>query len=134
MRHLPTRNKKTLAQNIGRYKQMHFPGKGGGLRLAEEAGVPPQMVSNWLSGSRTPTLRQLYRLSKAFDVSPLELCGINIKETTAWSWETAHIVLLHALMTRHKKSLECNANGSEILKFLKEFKEIAIQELEDKSL
>jgi transcriptional regulator with XRE-family HTH domain len=127
MNHLPTRNKRILVQNIRRCKQVHFPGKGGGLRLAEEAGVPQSTLSNWLSGSRTPTLRQLYRLSKAFDISPLELCGI--KEGNACSWETAHIVLLHALMTRHKKSLECNANGGEILKFLKEFKEIAIQEL-----
>ena len=55
---LPARNKKILVRKIRHYKKLCFPGKGSGARLADEIGVPPQTVSNWLNGCRTPTSEQ----------------------------------------------------------------------------
>ncbi len=129
MYRLPARNRKALVKNIRHYKNLHFPGKGSGLRLADEVGVPPQAISNWLKGTRLPTFMQLYRLAKVFDVSPLELCGIH--EEGGYSRKTAHVAILHSVLTYHKYALECDVNPHVIVKFLTEIKCLIENELED---
>jgi len=129
MYHLPAKNKGILTKNIRKYKERFFKGKGGGARLAEEAGVPPQTVSNWLSGKRHPTLRQLYRLSIAFGVNPMELCGI--RDNIKYSRKTAHVTLILAIMNQYKDALECNVNPHAIKKILSEINDIMEKELND---
>ena len=125
MQHLPKRNKEILVKKIRYYKDLHFPGKGSGMRLAEEVGVAPQMLSNWLSGKRLPTSMQLYRLSKAFDVSPLELCGIRSKNK-----EPDHIETLFSLLAQCQKLLSRTGNFNIQRKKLKEVKTILDKELD----
>ncbi len=113
---IPQQCKSTLAGKIRRYKGECFPGKGGGVRLAEEIGVTPQSISNWISGSRLPTMNQLYRLAKAFDVSPLELCGIRSRRAT--NPKTMHITVLQKLLQYCEKDIDNNANTRITRKFL----------------
>ena len=129
MYHLPPKNKRILTKNIRRYKNLLFKGKGSGARLAEEVGVPPQTLSNWLNGKRHPTLQQLYRLSVAFNVNPMELCGI--RDDTKYSRKTAHVALILAIMNQYKDALECNVNPHVIKKILSEIKSIMEKELGD---
>ncbi len=81
MLRLPQHSKSIFAKKIRHYKGKCFPGKGGGVRLAEEIGATPQSISNWIHGSKLPSMSQMYSLAKAFDVSPLELCGMRRKRT-----------------------------------------------------
>lgn len=127
MQHLPERNKKILAKKIRYYMDLHFPGKGSGIRLAEEVGIAPQMLSNWLSGRRLPTVMQLYRLSKVFDVSPLELCGIRSKNTSAR--EQNHIETLFSLLGQCKKILSRTDNSNIQRRKIEEIKLIICNEL-----
>lgn len=126
MQHLPKRNKEILVKKIRHYKELHFPGKGSGIRLAEEVGVAPQMLSNWLSGKRLPTAMQLYRLSKVFDVSPLELCGIRSKNLAS-----DHIETFFSLLAQCKKLLPGKENSYIRRKTLKEVKAIIKEELHE---
>lgn len=108
---------------------MHFPGKGSGMRLADEVGVAPQMISNWLSGKRLPTTMQLYRLAKVFDVSPLELCGVNVKSTP--SKEPSHIEILFSLFNQCENLFSRTDNLHIRDKKLREIKSIMLNELGD---
>lgn len=127
MYRLPIRNRKALVKNIRYYKKLHFPGKGSGMRLADEAGVLPQTISNWLKGTRFPTFEQLYRLAKVFDVSPLALCGMH--EDDGYSRKTAHIAILRSVLECQKNALECDVNPHVIEKFLTEIKCLVENEL-----
>lgn len=129
MLYLPARNRKILLKNIHHYKKMHFPGKGSGLRLADEVGVAPQTVSNWLSGRRIPTFHQLYRLAKTFNISPLKLCGI--KERSEYFRNSAHILILRALLEYQEDAIKGGANPHVIANFLTEIKELLNKELDD---
>lgn len=127
MIHLPQRNKIILIENIRRHKMKNFPGKGSGIRLAEEIGVTPQTISNWLNGSRLPTMSQMYCLAKAFDVSPLELCGMRKKYSE--HPKTEHISILIKLLRRCEKDILQNVNPRIIHKFLLEIKDLIKNEL-----
>ena len=127
MRHLPERNKKILVKKIRYYQQLHFPGKGSGMRLADEVGVAPQMISNWLNGKRLPTTMQLYRLSKVFDVSPLELCGLS---KSASPKKLDHIETLFLLLDRCKTLFSRTVNVHIRERKLKEIKSMLLNELE----
>lgn len=128
MYHLPAKNRRILIKNIRRYKDLLFRGKGSGARLAEEVGVAPQTVSNWLKGKRHPTLRQLYQLSIAFNVGPMELCGI--RDDAEYCRETAHVVLMLALLNQYKSALECNVNRRVIKRIFSELNNIMERELD----
>lgn len=128
MHHLPERNKKILIQKIRYYKDLHFPGKGSGMRLADEVGVTPQAISNWLSGKRLPTATQLYRLAKVFDVSPLELCVGRSKNAS--SKELDHIETLFSLLNQCENLFSCTANLHIREKKLSEIKHILKMELD----
>lgn len=129
MYHLPASNKKMLTKNINRHKKMNFHGKGANARLAAEIGVAPQTVSNWLNGSRLPTMSQLYELSKVFNVSPLKLCGL--KEGCEYNTKTAHLILLEIMLNYRKTTIELNVNPRVVLKTLTKFKELVIKELDE---
>lgn len=119
MYRLSTRNKAILAKKIRYYKDLHFPGKGSGIRLADEVGVPPQAISNWLNGSRQPTAIQLYRLAIAFNVSPLELCGF--PKGKAPAAKSAEISILHDILTMMREAKKRNANPHITAKAMNEF-------------
>lgn len=128
MYRLPARNRNALIKNIRRFKELHFPGKGSGIRFADEAGVSPQTVSNWLGGRRVPTFMQLYRLAKVFGVSPLELCGL--RGERAYSRNTAHISILHSLLECQEDAIKCGVNPHVTENFLTEIKDLINKELE----
>lgn len=121
MYRLSARQKAVLAKKIRHYKELHFPGKGSGARLAMEIGVPPQTVSNWLSGSRQPTPPQLYRLAVAFKVSPLELCGF--RKEKAPPPKAAEASILHDMATMMRDSGKGGANTRVTAKALRDFKD-----------
>ena len=124
---LPEYNRNILIKNIRYYKDLQFPGRGSGVRLAEEIGVPPQTVSNWLNGKRLPTFSQLWSLSQAFGVSPLELCGIrrsrNMRKATP-------ISVFTALLKRHEELAKRHADPRIRQKFMKKIKNMIGKELE----
>ena len=126
---LPTRNKKILIRKIRNHKKRCFPGKGGGARLAAETGVPPQTVSDWVNGSRTPTFGQLYQLAKAFSVSPLELCGI--KETDGEAGNTADAALLRSLLDVLEYTIEYAADPTVAAKMMESVNSIVTKEMEE---
>ena len=126
---LPDRNKKTLIKKIRQYKKACFPGKGSGARLAEEIGVPKQTVSNWLSGRRTPTFEQLYRLSVAFNVSPLELCGIH--EKAGASKSHAAFSLLRELLNVVEKDIEHNVDPRVTMKTMDSINRLILKAMEE---
>ena len=126
---LPTRNKKILAKKIHHYKKLCFPGKGSGVRLADEIGVHPRTVSNWLNGSRTPTVEQLYLLAKTFDVSPLELCGIT--EIGKTPRNMADIALLRNLMDMLEYSTKHDDSFRATIKAMKSINSIVFNEMEE---
>lgn len=131
MYRLTARQKAILAKKIRHYKKLHFPGKGSGARLAEEVGVPPQTISNWLSGSRQPTFTQLYRLAIAFKISPLELCGVRKEKPP--SRKDAELSILHDMLTMMRDAGKGNANPRVTAKVMNDFKlliEQAISEME----
>lgn len=127
MNHLPERNKKALAKKIRYYKDLHFPGKGSGQRLADEVGVAPQTISNWLSGRRLPTIAQLYSLAKVFDVSPLELCGATSKNKSHSGGN--HISMLAYLLNHGENSIPHTVNSNIKDKIIKELKHVIGMEL-----
>lgn len=127
MFYLPAKNKKILTKNIQQYKKLHFSGKGSGVRLAEEVGVAPQTVSNWLSGRRLPTLTQIFRLAKEFEISPLKLCGV--RDKYVYSRQFAHLTIFHTIIRYQEHMLNCNANHHITKKFLYELKFILKEEL-----
>lgn len=129
MYQLPQKNKEILIKNIRRYKQKSFPGKGSGIRLAEEIGTTPQMISNWLNGSRLPTITQLYRLATAFEVSPLELCGIRVKRNL--TLESAHVSVLINVLHHCEKDILTGVNPRITRKFLMLAKSIIDKEIID---
>ena len=120
MYRLSARNKAVLAKKIRHYKQLHFPGKGGGARLAAEIGVPPQTVSNWLSGTRQPTFSQLYRLAIAFNVSPLDLCGI--RKDKPPQRESPEVSTLRDILAMMRDAEKSGVNPRVTAKALKDFK------------
>ena len=120
MHRLPQRKKIILVESIRRHKRKCFPGIGSGIRLAEEVGVTPQTVSNWLNGSRLPTMSQMYRLAKAFNVSPLELCGIRRKDTRPS--QVMHLTVLQNLLQLCEKSIVRGDNPHITRKLLLSFK------------
>ncbi|MDR1744512.1 MAG: helix-turn-helix domain-containing protein [Planctomycetota bacterium] len=126
MRSLPARNKEILIRKIRHHKKLCFPGKGGGMRLAEEIGLPPQTVSNWLSGNRTPTFGQLHLLAKAFNASPLEMCGIRGLGKGALDISALRIVLD---ILEHDKNH--NVNPCVTAKTLKSINLMAINEIKE---
>jgi len=131
MYRLTARQKTILTKKIRHYKNVHFPGKGGGSRLAGEVGVPPQTLSNWLSGSRRPTFIQLYRLAITFNVSPLELCGIQRDKSPLRN--DADISILHDILSIMREAEKGNANPRITAKVMNDIKvliEQAILELE----
>lgn len=105
MYRLSAHQKTILIKKIKYYKKLHFPGRGSGARLAEEIGVPPQTVSNWLSGSRQPTPMQLYRLAIAFNVSPFELCGFRQEKT-----KSVELSLLEGILIMMRGAKKGNVN------------------------
>lgn len=127
MNHLPRRNKKVLAEKIRYYKNLHFPGKGSGQRLADEIGVAPQVISNWLSGRRLPTVMQLYHLAKVFDVSPLELCGVKSKVDS--NSQFRHISMLINFLEQGKTEISHTANSHIKGKIIRELKSVIDNEL-----
>ncbi len=116
MLRLPQRSKSIFAGKIRHYKGKYFLGKGGGSRLAEEIGTTPQNISNWIRGSRFPTMSQMYCLAKAFDVSPLELCGIRKKHTV--NPGAAHIVVLQKLLQHCEEDTARGADPRVTRRFL----------------
>ena len=129
MRYLSMRSKQELAKRIGRFKKMQFPDKGGGVRLADELGVSPQVVSSWINGKRLPTLIQLYHLAKVFDVSPLELCGM--KRKNKLSRQLSHISVLSLLMEQYLHMTKCNVSLCVKSKIIKAIKLIVVNEIGD---
>lgn len=120
MYRLPDDKKKMLAKNIRYHLQKCFPGKGSGIRLAGEIGTTPQTLSNWLNGTRIPNLCQIYLLAKAFDVSPLELCGARQKDTL--NPKVLHISVLTKLLNHCEKDIVRNVNPRVTRKFMNEVK------------
>lgn len=116
---LPARNKEILVRNIRRYKEQCFPGKGSGRRLAGEIGVHPQTVTQWLNGSRTPTVKQLYRLSIAFNVSPLNLCGIQDKGEPSES--SSAVSMLREVLNVLENDRKNHVKSCATRKIMKEF-------------
>ena len=129
MLRMPQRNKTILAGKIRHYMRKCFPGKGSGIRLAEEIGTTPQTISNWLNGSRLPTLKQMYRLAKAFDVSPFELCGIRKKHTR--NQKTVHLDVLTSLLQHCENDIARGANPRITRKFLLSIKGIIENDLRE---
>ena len=123
---LPTRNKKILVRKIRNHKKRCFPGKGGGVRLAAEIGVPPQTVSDWLNGRRTPTFRQIYLLTKTFNVSPIELCGIREKDRPTRN--AADSALLRSLLEVLEYAIKHSDAGAETMESVNA---IAVKEMEE---
>jgi transcriptional regulator with XRE-family HTH domain len=123
---LPARNKKILIKKIRQYKKRCFPGKGSGVRLAEEIGVPPQTVSNWLAGNRTPTFEQWHLLAKAFNASPLELCGIRGLGKSAFDISALRIILD---VMEHDKNH--NVNPHVTAKTMKSINNMALKEIKE---
>lgn len=70
------RQKKLIGKNIRGAMENTFPGKGRGRRLARILGVSPSLVSQWANGKKTPTILNLYRLTKIFGVPLHQLCGL----------------------------------------------------------
>lgn len=68
--------RRKLGQTIRDYKEKNFPGKGGGNRLAQRLGIRPQLLSQWIGGSKEPTILQLHSLAKTFGISIQELCAM----------------------------------------------------------
>ena len=126
---LPARNRKILARKIRHHKRLCFPGKGSGVRLADEIGVSPQTISNWLNGSRTPTFEQLYLLAKTFNVSPLELCGI--KEIEKTPRNAADISLLRSLLDIFEHAMEHDDSIRSSVKAMKSINNIVFNEMEE---
>lgn len=75
MSKLTQREKKSVVRNIKLYKKRLYPERGGGNRLANELGISPQLLSQWVKGTRTPTLEKLIVLADVFNISIQELCG-----------------------------------------------------------
>lgn len=126
---LSSRRRSTLAGNIRYYTGKCFPGKGGGARLAEEVGVTPQTLSNWISGKRLPTLPQIYCLAKVFDISPLTLCGMRSKRTI--NPKRIHLAVLQKLLEYCEKMNSKGANPRTTRKFLLSVMAITSNELCD---
>lgn len=70
------KQRRKLGQTIRDHKEKKFPGRGGGNRLAQELGIRPQLLSQWIGGVKEPTMLQLYALAKAFGISIQELCAM----------------------------------------------------------
>ncbi len=124
---LPARNKKILFKKIRQYKKRCFPGKGSGARLAEEIGVSRQTVSNWLAGNRTPTFEQLYRLAKAFNTSPFELCGI--RGAGKAFQHTDDIAALRSVLDVLEHGIKHHVNPRVTAKILKSINYVAFNEI-----
>lgn len=72
---LSAKEKKTVVRNIRLHRKRLYPERGGGNRLAKKLGISPQLLSQWTSGVRAPTLDKLIALAEAFGISIQELCG-----------------------------------------------------------
>lgn len=87
MVHFSAKQKRNLAKKLRTLKDKTYPERGGGKELAARLGISPQLLSNWLNGSRTPSLLHLGRLARIFDVSVQELCSLPQTKHRLSAWE-----------------------------------------------
>ena len=76
MTRLTANQRKRLAGKIRAYKNKCFPKRGGGTKLAAMLGISPQLLTNWMAGTRQPSATQLAKLAGIFNVSIQELCSL----------------------------------------------------------
>jgi transcriptional regulator with XRE-family HTH domain len=76
MTRLTANQRKRLAGKIRAYKNRDFPKRGGGTELAAMLGISPQLLTNWLAGTRHPSPIQLAKLAGIFKISIQELCSL----------------------------------------------------------
>ncbi|MDR0362994.1 MAG: helix-turn-helix transcriptional regulator [Planctomycetota bacterium] len=70
------KQQKQLARKIRACKNKRFPERGGGKELAALLGVSPQLLTNWMAGTRLPSALQLAKMARIFDISIQELCSL----------------------------------------------------------
>lgn len=76
MTRLTANQQKQLAKKIRTYKDKCFPERGGGKTLAAMLGISPQLLTNWMAGTRRPSMLQMAKLARIFKTSVHELCSI----------------------------------------------------------
>lgn len=76
MAQLGAKHRTQLGKKIREYKDRMFPERGSGKKLAELLGISPQLLSNWMHGSKEPTPVQLAELAELFNTSIQELCSL----------------------------------------------------------
>lgn len=84
---LCAKQKRNFAKNLRSFKDKLYPERGGGKKLAAKLEISPQLLSNWLNGSRTPSLLSLGKLARIFDVSIQELCTLPRIKHRLSAWE-----------------------------------------------
>lgn len=81
------KQKKQFARNLRALKDKAFPHRGGGKQIAAMLGVSPQLLSNWINGSRVPSALHLAKLAKIFNVSLQELCALPKAKQRQSAWK-----------------------------------------------
>lgn len=62
--------------------------------LSRIAGIPSSLISNYIKGTKSPTLTNSIKLAEAFEISIDELAGIAIKKTPPSEDEDADVIEL----------------------------------------
>lgn len=76
MNNFTANQRKQLAKKIRACKNKMFPEHGGGKKLAAMLDISPQLLTNWMGGTRLPSLVELAKLARIFNISIHELCSL----------------------------------------------------------
>lgn len=95
------KQKKLIAKNIGKSIDKLGINDDGVHHLAHELDVSPATVSQWVHGKRTPRLEHLYRMSKIFNLSLQQLCGLP-KPTSKRTSELASDIIIKIASCKNK--------------------------------
>lgn len=126
MTHLTAKQQKHLAKKIRACKDKTFPKRGGGKQLATMLGISPQLLTNWMAGTRIPTLPQLAKLAHIFNVSMHELCALPYAKRKSSASD-----LVIALTKHHEQARKVESGTREERKRLNAIKSHIYNELGD---
>lgn len=126
MLQLTANQQKQLAKKIRAGKNKYFPERGGGKKLASLLGISPQMLTNWMAGTRHPTSMQLAKLARIFGVSIQELCSLPYTKRKSHAPD-----LVIAITKYHEEAKKKGLNVHKERKRLQAIKSLIYNELGD---
>ena len=122
---LSLKEKKCVVRTIKAHKKRLYPERGGGNRLAKDLNVSPQLLSQWINGTRFPTTERLIALAEFFGVTIQELCG---REKPAVIDAEVNFYDAVMILTKHLNKKRSGKKTNKSLKTVKRFMEKTLED------